>query len=386
MSNYTITEEENTLTLTPKPNTKYQKTTYNNTLYHNNNTNNTIQAKKGGTWNTFSLLTLTEITIPNHTHYDENTTAVFTFKDVKDLTIDIQIPLAFKDFEEEISEQFNPVFNNNMGYMYGFLKTVLFDIYTDETVLAKLTTYEPKKNEVTLTITAEDTETLENGLIVVTATGEDGEPISDLEVTGNVGDLAVSETTDTDGVVSVTLEEEGTYPVMFTSKATSEYKSATAEDTITATTKESGMISTPQELADYLEECMYGIVNEDDGYTVGFHSDETVTLSSSIFEGLDHGSGSPTYLGITIIRFTGNREDVISYDFYDDDGIIKVADGYLSEVFEFNDALEDKFLSWDIEAGSFTDATFALRLADGSYSEIPVGVIEHIPYPAVPSE
>jgi len=234
MSNYTITEETNQLTLTPKNNTKYEKTPYNNTIYYNNTTDNTIQAKKGGAWNIFTILTLQTITIPRNTHFHANNKIILTFKDVKGLTSNVTIPLLFKDFEEEISKQFNPAQVNNMGYMYGFIKTVLFDIYTDSTVLKKITLYNPA--DVTLTLETADTETLTNAALTLTAKDKENNAIKGLTISGTIGETSVTGTTSNDGTYTYTIEAAGTYAVSLATAATEDYKAETITDSVTVAT------------------------------------------------------------------------------------------------------------------------------------------------------
>ena len=230
MTNYTITDGEQ-ITLTLKNNTKYGKTTYNNTTYYNNNTEQCIQAKKGGSWNCFSLLTLHQVIIPKNTHYHNNNKASFIFKDIKGLTTTINIPLIFNDFEEDIRKQFNPVFTNNMGYMYGFIKTVLFDIYTDTSVLKKITLYNPET--VTLSLAKTDTETLTNAAITITAKDTKNEGIKGLPITGTIGTNEISGTTGNDGTYTYEIESTGTYAVSLATPATEDYKAGTLTDSVT---------------------------------------------------------------------------------------------------------------------------------------------------------
>ena len=234
MSNYTITEETNTLTLTLKNNTKYGKTIYNNTAYYNNTTDKMLQAKKNGTWNCFSLLTLDQVIIPRNTHFHANNKIILTFKDVKGLTSNVTIPLLFKDFEEEISKQFNPAQVNNMGYMYGFIKTVLFDIYTDSTVLKKITLYNP--SDVTLTLETADTETLTNAALTLTAKDKENNAIKGLTVSGTIGETSVTGTTGNDGTYTYTIETAGTYAVSLATAATEDYNAETITDSVTVAT------------------------------------------------------------------------------------------------------------------------------------------------------
>lgn len=233
MSNYTITEGTNTLTLTLKNNTKYGKTIYNNTAYYNNTTDKMLQAKKNGTWNCFSLLTLDQVIIPKSTSFNTNNKINLIFKDTKGLTSTITIPLLFDDFEEELRKQFNPTFNNNMGYMYGFIKTVLFDIYQDSNVLKKISTYDP--DTVTLTIATADTETLPNASVTVTAKDSDNTAIASLPLTILVGETSSTGTTDSNGQYNFTLTTEDCFLVVVTSGETEQYHTATK--TIAISTK-----------------------------------------------------------------------------------------------------------------------------------------------------
>lgn len=96
----------------------------------------------------------------------------------------------------------------------------------------------PGLTGVTLTITSSDTETLTNGTIIVTATDEDENAIQGLDITGTVGeDIDVEDTTDSNGQITVTLEEVGTYPISVESAETETYKAATKTGTVTVTTK-----------------------------------------------------------------------------------------------------------------------------------------------------
>lgn len=90
--------------------------------------------------------------------------------------------------------------------------------------------------DVTLSISSSDTETLNNGTIIITAKDEDNTAIQGLEITGTAGDdIEIDGTTDSNGQVSVTLEAAGTYAVSVESEATSTYKAATKTGSVTAT-------------------------------------------------------------------------------------------------------------------------------------------------------
>jgi hypothetical protein len=142
MSNYTITKTKENITLTPQNNiTKIQPTTYNNTEFINNTTNNTIQAKKQNNWTLFSICSLKQITIPPTTHITDENPIQFTFTDPKGTDNTIKIPTTLTDFETEIKQQINPAFYTSMGYLYGFIKTILFQIYTDTEILEQIDTY-----------------------------------------------------------------------------------------------------------------------------------------------------------------------------------------------------------------------------------------------------
>lgn len=88
---------------------------------------------------------------------------------------------------------------------------------------------------VTLTITSSDTETLTNGTIIVTATDEDSNAVSGLEITGTAGDVEIEGTTNSSGQVSTTLEAAGTYAISVSSAKTDTYKAASKTGSVTAT-------------------------------------------------------------------------------------------------------------------------------------------------------
>lgn len=98
---------------------------------------------------------------------------------------------------------------------------------------------------VTLAITTADTETLKDAVVTITAKDEDNNAVQGLDVTGSIGDEEVSDTTNANGQVSVTLEEAGTYAVSVESAKTTSYKAAAVIGSIDVTVIESEEEETP---------------------------------------------------------------------------------------------------------------------------------------------
>lgn len=144
MTQYNIQEQEDNITITLPTNTTYTPTTYNNTTYHNNNTQHCITAEKNGKTNCFSLITLHQVQIPKTTLYNNTHPIILLFTDIQEHKHYIELPYAVSQFEEQIAQQLLPAFVNNTGYMYGFIKTVLFHIYTN-TEINKILTQQHKK-------------------------------------------------------------------------------------------------------------------------------------------------------------------------------------------------------------------------------------------------
>lgn len=140
MTKYEANKEEGIITIT----TKEEATNYidGSNFYTNDNSNNTIIQTKNRKSKLVANISITSITIPAHLNITEEDAITIEFTDKTEFIHEVVIDEDNIAFDLGILGQVNSSIVYDDDYFVEFVRSVITDIYNDETILDLLEKYE----------------------------------------------------------------------------------------------------------------------------------------------------------------------------------------------------------------------------------------------------